>query len=518
MQRLPVGRQSFKKIRENNYLYVDKTKYIYEMIDSGDIYFLSRPRRFGKSLLLSTIKELFKGSKELFKDLYIHNKWNWKEKHPVIHLDFSSLTVKTPEKLEMSLNSFIDDIGRRYGVELADNDLYIDKFSELIRKVYEKTGQSIVILIDEYDLPMIDNLNNQEILKDNEKVLGSFYRMLKANEDYIRFIFITGISMFAHVSIFSTLNNTDDITLIDEYNSICGYTQEEIENNFQDHIKKLSLKLNLSYEESLDRIKLFYDGYSWNGVEKVYNPYSTLLCFKHRKFSKNWFNTGTPNLLVDYPLKKHDIKAISEPLRVSDGKLEKSTVENISDEVLLFQTGYLTVERIEEIEDMVFYDLKIPNLEVETALFENLIEIYSKVPIDEIIEYRKKFIGYVFSGDCEGIKETLGDYLSPIPNTLRGRDERYYHTLIFRSLLNSGLKVKSEVKTYNGNIDMIIEEKDHVIIVEFKQSNDESIEVMINKALKQIKEKEYTRPYKDKKLIKLILAFKGKEIGCKIRM
>ncbi|MDR2830853.1 MAG: ATP-binding protein [Methanobrevibacter sp.] len=516
IRKLPVGMQTFSEIREEGYVYIDKTRQIHDLINEGKIYFLSRPRRFGKSLLLNTIEEVFKGKKELFKGLFIYDKWKWEEKYPVIHVDFSEISHETPETLKESLIEFIQ--GKSEEFDVALNKHFISPmFAELIKKLNEKTGQKVVILIDEYDLPIIDNLFNNEVLKDNEKVLRSFYRVLKSNDEYVRFVFITGISKFAHVSVFSTLNNTDDITLISEYNSICGYTQEELEDNFKDHIKKLSIKLKLTPEEAMERIKHYYNGYTWNGEEKVYNPYSTLLCLKHAKFSKNWFNTGTPNLLADYPMREFDLKSVSEPLRVSEGKFENSTVENISDEVLLFQTGYLTVKRIEEIEDMVFYDLKVPNFEVESALFENLVDLHSKIPIDEIIEYRKKFMGYVLSGDCDGIRETLSDYLSPIPNTLRGRDERYYHALIFRSLLNTGLKVQSEVHTYNGNIDMIIKEKDHVIIIEFKQSNDESIESMIKKASAQIKEKEYTRPYKNKNLIELILVFKGKEIGCKIR-
>jgi hypothetical protein len=512
---LPIGTQDFQILRENDYLYVDKTKHIHRMIKKGRIYFLSRPRRFGKSLLISTIKELFEGKKKLFEDLYIYNKWDWDEIYPVIVLDFGEISNKTSEKLESSIDRFINKTAKRFSVQLVDGEIG-EKFADLIEEIHNATNKKVVILIDEYDKPIIDNMHDLKIANDNRCVLHNFYQILKTKDKYLKFVFLTGVSKFAQVSIFSGLNNPDDITLVKECVTICGYTQEELEDNFQEHIQKLSEDHNITYQEALDKIKHWYDGYSWNGVAKVYNPYSTLLCLKHREFSNNWFNTGTPNFLADYPLKKYDIKSITEPLRMSKGKIDKTTINNITDEALLFQTGYLTIDKIELIGNMIFYDLKIPNFEVETSLFENLVELYSNKPFDNMVEYGIKFLNYVLNGDCEGIIETIGDYLSPIPNTIRGKDERYYHAIIFRSLLTSGLKVRSEEHTYNGNVDMLIEEKDHNIIVEFKQSDKKSIDSMIKEALKQIEEKEYARPHKDKKIIKLVLAFKGKEIGCKI--
>ncbi|WP_067089112.1 ATP-binding protein, partial [Methanobrevibacter curvatus] len=484
MQKLPVGRQDFATIRENDYLYVDKTKYIHEMIKSGDINFLSRPRRFGKSLLISTLKEVFEGNKKLFERLYIYDKWNWEESYPVIHIDLAGGTYDSLNDLENKLKDIINRIARDFQVKIYSESLD-ERFTDLISEISKKTNKKVVVLIDEYDKPIISNLQNKN-LDEVQSKLGSFYEVLKKNDHYIRFIFITGVSKFAKVSVFSKLNNVDDLTFIDKFNSICGYTQEELENNFPEYIKKLSTKFNTSDKEIIEKIKDFYNGYSWNGREKVYNPFSTLLCFKHGEFSKNWFNTGTPNVLVDYPLNKYALKSIAEPNIVTDNELKNPTTSNIKDEILLFQTGYLTVDKIEAKEDEKFYYLKLPNYEVKSALFENLISQYSKIPLYDILDYANKLLKYTIDGNCTKIKETLGDYLSPIPNDLRGKDERYYHTLVFMLLYTAKIHVHSEVHSYKGNADLIIEEDDYVIIIEFKQSNKSSINYMINEALEQI--------------------------------
>jgi len=514
MQRLPIGRQNFKQIIENNYLYVDKTKYIYDMINSGDINFLSRPRRFGKSLLVSTLKELFEGRKKLFKGLYIYDKWNFEESFPVILIDFGGGDYSNLKNLEDTIEDILNQIAMDFQVEIIGKTLK-GKFTNLIKNIYNKTGKEVVVLIDEYDKPIIENLQSKE-LESIEKNLGSFYEVLKTNDQYIKFIFLTGISKFAHVSVFSKLNSLKDLTFNNKFNSICGYTQEELEYNFQEHIEKLANNYDYNYEECINTIKEYYNGYSWNGEEKVYNPYSTLLCFDEGKFSKNWFNTGTPTVLADYPISKYDIKAVVEPVKLSENEIKNPTSKNIIAEVFLFQTGYLTISNIETEGLDIFYTLKIPNCEVESALFENLLNQYSNIQLYDVTNYGKKLLKYLIDGEENKIEETIGDYLSPIPSVLRGSDEKYYHAMIFRLLLSSKIHVHSEVRTRKGDADLIIEEEDYVIIVEFKQSNVSSIDYMIKEGFKQIEENEYGRAYKNKKIIKAVIAFKDKEIGCKI--
>ena len=266
MKKLPIGIQTFSEIQEENYTYIDKTKYIHKLATEGKTYFLSRPRRFGKSLLLNTIKELFKGNKKLFEGLYIYDKWDWDEKYPVIVLNFGGGNYETPNDLENTLTDILDDLAEDFDIELKRITLE-KRFGELIKKIYKKTGSQVVVLIDEYDKPIISNLQNKDLEKIQNK-LGSFYETLKVNDEYIKFTFITGISKIAHVSIFSKLNNLDDLTLISEFNSICGYTQKELEYNFQEYIRKLADKFNYSYNECIEQIKAYYNGYSWNGEKK----------------------------------------------------------------------------------------------------------------------------------------------------------------------------------------------------------------------------------------------------------
>lgn len=258
MKKLPIGTQSFSILRKNNYLYVDKTKYIYNMIEDGRIYFLSRSRRFGKSLLISIIEELFEG-------LFIYDKWNWEEIYPVIHLDFTNLNFDTSDRLELSLNLILEDITEENGVKLPDNDFYSYKFMTLIKKISEKTGQRVVVLIDEYDKPIIDNISKKDVFNGNHDILRSFYNVFKGTDKYIKFIFITGVSKFANMSLFSSLNSHKDITLNKVFACICGYTHQELKDNFKSYLNNLKDELSLSYEETIRKVNYWYDGYSWMG-------------------------------------------------------------------------------------------------------------------------------------------------------------------------------------------------------------------------------------------------------------
>ncbi|KZX10327.1 ATP-binding protein [Methanobrevibacter filiformis] len=271
MKKLPIGVATFSKIIEKNYSYIDKTKYIHKLINEGEIYFLSRPRRFGKSLLVSTLKNLFEGNKDLFKDLYIYDKYDWNQKYPVIHLDFANISHTSPEVLEISLNKFLNDTGRDNGIELEDVDLITDKFSELIKKVHDKYNKEVVILIDEYDKAISSHLDDIEIAKGNRDVLRSFYQVLKPNDQYIHFIFVTGITKFTKTSIFSDFNNLDDITINPKYVKICGYTQNDIGDVFKEHIDKISQNNNVTSEIIFGLIKKWYNGYSWDGENFLYN-------------------------------------------------------------------------------------------------------------------------------------------------------------------------------------------------------------------------------------------------------
>ena len=352
MLKLPVGIETFSEIQEEEYIYIDKTHYIHKIATEGKTYFLSRPRRFGKSLLLSTIEELFKGNKKLFKELYIYDKWNWNEKYPVITINLGGGKYNTLDNMENTLKEILNNLALDYDIRL-ENTIASQRFGELIKKIYKQNNQKVVVLIDEYDQPIISNLQNKDLNRFQED-LGSFYQTLKTNDRFIKFIFITGVSKlgkigdfaelenlrfskFAHVSVFSKLNNLRDVSLIDEFNGICGYSQEDLEDNFQEYIQKLANKFEYSYNDALNEVKEFYNGYSWNGEEKIYNPFSTLLCFIESDFVYEWFNSGTPSVLANYPMSTRSVKALAEPSIVSYNELKNATTEDIKDEILLFQ-------------------------------------------------------------------------------------------------------------------------------------------------------------------------------------
>ncbi|MDR2545215.1 MAG: ATP-binding protein [Methanobrevibacter sp.] len=510
MKKLPIGTQDFSILREDDYLYVDKTEHIFKLVENGRIYFLSRPRRFGKSLLISTIEELFKCNKKLFEDLYIYNKWDWTKPYPVLSLDLSG--SEESENIHDFLNDILEEASEDFNVELKRITLN-KKFKELIKKVSLKTGEKVVVLIDKYDDPIIKNLKNPEIAEKIRNTLNSFYKALKESDSYIKFLFLTGISKFSNVSIFSALNNPDDITLSQDFSTICGYTQDELQSNFSSHIENLIEKQGLTEEETLNYIKFWYDGYSWNGVDKVYNPFSTLKLFKENSFDTHWFETGTPKFLTDF---SYNIETILEPVDTIKSDFDDFDPLNISQNALLFQTGYLTIKNVDENKMPPIYRLNIPNFEVRRAFFNNLVSEFSNVSINDLMKYRKIFWESVLEGDEETIKEIVGDYLAPIPNILRSKEEKYYHALIFRWLLSMGFNIHCEVLTYSGRVDAVIEKNNKIIIIEFKQDNERSIDEMIKESLQQIEDRKYEIPYKGKTIIRMAIVFSKEKIGCKI--
>jgi hypothetical protein len=301
LKKLPVDLSEFREIREKNYVYVDKTKHIWELTESGKNFFLARPRRFGKSLLLDTLHNLFRGHKELFEGLYIYKKWKWEEKYPVIRLSMSR-NAMTVEKLNNSLISMLSAIADDNKIKLKCKDPD-DLFAELIKELYRKTNQRVVILIDEYDKAILDQLDamrETDASRANKTVLINFYSVMKDNQQYLRFVFITGVTQFSGLSIFSGLNNLKSLTLRDEFADICGYTQKELEVNFSQHITALAKREKVTRQEILEKIKRWYDGYTWDGKTEMYNPFSTLNLFFQNKFKVYWFISGPPNYLISY--------------------------------------------------------------------------------------------------------------------------------------------------------------------------------------------------------------------------
>ena len=362
-RKLPIGMQTFRKIREGRCYYVDKTAYIQQLLDKGEHYFLSRPRRFGKSLFLDTCKELFEGNEPLFEGLAIHDRWDWSVRHPVLRLSFGSGNFTEPGQLALNLKEQLAAAERRAGV-VTDCDTAPGRLSALLEALHRQAGQTVAVLVDEYDKPILDALDAPEVARANRDFLRGLYAVVKDCDAHIRFSFITGVSKFSKVSLFSGLNNLTDITLEPDYSAICGYTEADLDTVFAPELGGLDR----------DQVRDWYNGYSWRGEEKVYNPFDILLLFRKREFAAHWFETGTPTFLVD-TLFRRRVSSLALDGMVSNAELLSTfDVDDMPTEALLFQTGYLTIERPEPRGAEIFYRLGYPNLEVRQSLNRSLPE------------------------------------------------------------------------------------------------------------------------------------------------
>ena len=369
MKKLPISVQTFKKIREGNFVYVDKTELIYALAKDGGSYFLARPRRFGKSLLVNTFKELFLGNEKLFQGLWIHDKWDWSQTFPVIHLSFDAMSYEALG-LDNAISYAVKKWAEHYQVQLLADD-YKTQFEELLTKLYEKKGK-IVLLIDEYDKPIIDYLEKSELpqARKNQKIMKGFYSVLKNAEDYLRFFFITGVSKFSRVSIFSDLNYLDDLTLDKNCVNLFGYTQEELEFYFEEHLQNVQESLELTRQELLDNMRIRYNGLSWDGIHKVYNPYGIIHFLKKETFDNFWFTSGMPNFLAKI-MKERLVFDVDNTL-VTTTDLEKYDIENLDLVPLFFQTGYLTIKSFNRMTREIL--LGYPNDEVRESMYGFMID------------------------------------------------------------------------------------------------------------------------------------------------
>ena len=475
-QKYPIGIQSFDKLREENFLYVDKTPYLHDLVNSAGYYFLSRPRRFGKSLFVNTIEALFQGKKELFKGLFIEDKWNWEQTNPVIKISFSNIDHKELG-LSVAIKKELRKLANNFGFELESDSNGL-MFRELIETIYKTQGK-VVVLIDEYDKPIIDYLGiNTEKALENQDVLKGFYSILKDADDYLRMVFITGVSKFSRVSIFSDLNNLMDLTINDSYAGICGITQAELENNFPEELKL--------YDN--EKIKFWYNGYSWDLKTKVYNPFSLLNFFRDKgKFRNYWFVTGTPTFLINL---SKDKKLVNfENIAISPTSLEAYRIDNIQLIPLMFQTGYLTIKDIDPETDI--YTLDYPNQEVRSAFLENLANNYIQNSEDEqSVILALQISTALKEGNLEKVQQILNTLFKSIPYTLwQKENEHFYHAIIHLIFKLLGIYVDSEVQTSDGRMDALVRLEKYVYCFEFKL--DESADV----ALEQIEKKGYLTPY-----------------------
>ena len=486
--KLPVGIHDFETIRTENYLYVDKTQLIYQMITQGQVYFLARPRRFGKSLLISTLHAIFQGKKHLFKDLWIaQSDYMW-EQYPVIWLDMSAVTNASAELLEQSLNFNLDEIAEQYGVKLPVVLSVSDRLNKLITEL-AKTNQKVVVLIDEYDKPLVDQIHRPEIAMENREILKQFYGILKVQNANIRFLLLTGVSKFSKVSIFSGLNNLEDISLLTDYGTLLGYTEQELTAYFSLEIDRLAQKECLSRQLLLDKIKYWYNGYRFSKEAiSVYNPFSTLLLFKQQEFSDYWFETGTPTFLLKLIKKQQfDITDI-EKLKIEKTDFSTYEIDELNVLPLLYQTGYLTIKSYNP--DSQCYELDYPNKEVEIAFLKSLLTYFSKVNkavqsnfIIDMVEALEKL-------SFDDFFQLLKGFLASIPYELHIQGEKYYQNIFYFVFNLVGLRLNAEVHTNRGRIDAVIESKDNILIFELK------VDKSAQEALEQIKAKGYAEPYR----------------------
>ena len=515
MKMLPIGIQSFEKLRNSNAIYVDKTQHIWNLINSGSVYFLSRPRRFGKSLLVSALSELFAGNKQLFDGLYIYDKWDWNKTFPVIYLDFTEIAYKTVSLLESSLLDFVNSTADKHCVELTSVAL-ATRFAQLIEKLHEKTGNPVAILIDEYDKPLIDNLGDKETHEQVKRSLHDFYQVIKAKDKYIKFVFMTGVSRFSGLSIFSGLNNLNDITMDTQYASICGYTQEELENSFKEYIEEAGKYLGISYDKTIDAIKRWYNGYSWDGKVSVYNPFSTLLFFSKKKFGNYWVETGTPTFLIEQVRKRDDLSPFVEQTVISSSSLRGVSYDTVGNIALLFQTGYLTIKKEETANEKLEYTLDFPNMEVREAFLESLLEAYASRQPAEIEDIGKKIRKAIDGKSAEGLQRSLTELFANIPYDLITERESYYHSLFLLAARMSGFEVEGEVHTDNGRIDVVLKKDNSVIVVEIKYNKQKTTTKMIKEAIKQIRDIKYYEKYIGSDVNLLAIAFgDNKKIACR---
>ena len=460
-RRLPIGLQTFRKLREENCYYVDKTGFIARLLDEGTHYFLSRPRRFGKSLLLDTLKELFEGSEALFAGLQIRDRWDWSVRHPVVRLDFGGGHFGEPGYVHTSAMAQLAAAGQDAGVDV-EYDTGPERFSALLRALHAKTGRRVVVLVDEYDKPILDALEAPETARANRDYLRGLYSIIKSADAHVRFTFLTGVSKFSKVSVFSGLNNLTDITLDPCYSAVCGYTEGDLDTVFAPELEGLDR----------ERIREWYNGYNWLGDERVYNPFDILLLFRRRLFEAHWFETGTPTFLVDTLFRRRVGTPSLDGMLTSSDLLSSFDVGAIATEALLFQTGYLTIVAEEKLNEKVLYRLGYPNREVRQSLNEHLLrhlvqdagnQTANSVRLARLLE----------AGDGAGLRELFHAFFASIPyewytNNDVARYEGYYASVFYSYFAALGYDVTVEESSSRGRVDMAVRAGGRVYLFEFK--------------------------------------------------
>ena len=510
MVNYPIGIQTFSEIRNNDFLYIDKTKYIYEITHPGKYVFLSRPRRFGKSLLTSTFDAYFSGRKDLFKGLAIEKlEKEWTE-YPVLHFTLAMAKMGTVEDLFNQINNQLARMERKYGV-VCDGDDITTRFYNLVTNLYGKTSKQVVVLIDEYDAPLLTVLHDPERLEPMRTALQSFYSPLKDLDPYLRFVFITGITKFSQLSIFSQLNNLNNISMLPQYAAMCGITIKELEDNFQEGIGMLAEKYNYSHQQVIDKLLYHYDGYHFSeDSEGVLNPFSLLSAMNNRKFDNYWFSTGTPTFLVNMMRKFHtDLTEIDGSTAMQEDF--DAPTENMHNVLPLFyQSGYLTIKGYNPRSGM--YTLGYPNEEVKVGLMRILIPFYVQSDPVPASNACWDISEALLDDDIDKALTTARSYFASIPyqeNTLKDAPTTEGHFTAMLYVMFSFLNryVYSQVRNAKGRLAILIKTDTTIYVMELKLDGD------LDKALRQIDEKNYTIPYQSdgRKVVKVAINFSTEE-------
>ena len=505
MKKMPLGIQNFREIIEGDYVYADKTQYVYSLINEAKHYFLSRPRRFGKSLLLDTIGEAFSGDKELFKGLWIYDSDFGFPQHPVLRLDMSRMATKSPAALKASLLTVLGEWANGEGLDVAGS-APSDFFQFLIKGLHNKYGQSVVVLVDEYDKPILDRLNDIDIAEANRDVLSGFYGILKSMDPYLRMTFITGVTKFTKTSIFSELNNLYDITMAEDYANICGIDVEELDKYFGEHIGSMaSLKRFAQCGSIHDEILKWYDGYSWDGEARVINPFSLLSFFSRKNFSSFWYSSGTPKFLIDLIKKRPEgYINLSNPI-IGELELDSFDIRRLELEPLLFQTGYLTVKEVLYETVIPTYALGIPNSEVMEAFNLHILAELTESGGTYARSACRRIRESLSAGDLEGMLGVMRGLFASIPYQLHISHESYYHSIIYALMNALGYYMDAEVSVSGGRIDAVLEHGDKVYVMEFKyvdcpldatpEEKQGLFRGALDKGMSQIKHKGYADKY-----------------------
>ncbi len=490
-RRLPIGIQSFRRLRETDSYYVDKTPLIRDLVERGDYYFLSRPRRFGKSLLLDTLHELFAGNEPLFRGLDIHGHWDWEDAHPVVRLSFAG-QFGAPGDLDGSIRSQLEIAERNAGLRPAASETRgPEHLQSLLDRLHRTTGKQVVVLVDEYDKPILDVLEDPEMAKANRDSLRGFYGIIKDSARHVRFVFVTGISMFSKVSLFSGLNNLWDISLDPRYATVCGYTDGDLDTTFAPELPGLDR----------EEIRRWYNGYHWRGGERVYNPFDILLLFARREFQSYWYQTGSPSFLFPLMMDRQ-VSTLELDDRVTDADLLSTfDVDDIRLDALLFQAGYLTITSEERIGPQTLFTLDYPNLEVRYSLNNSLLQHVSGRGA-ELSSDGRAMSQMLAKNDFDGFAARLRSFFAGVPYQWQSRPElaRYeawYAGMLYACFQAIGMEVRVEDASHRGRADMVLLHRGQVFVLEFKMAEDgEDGDAAMARAMGQIRERGYAEKYR----------------------